>query len=125
MGAVVAVFFMAAARYIFSQPHDGAAFFTRPFYDPKAWEIKAVLGATSIAVLSYIGFDGISTLSEEAENPRRNILLATVLTCFVIGILSAAEVYVAQLLWPISRPYPNVDTAYVYVAAVAWKPLLV
>ena len=42
---------------------------------------------TSIAVLTYIGFDGISTLSEEAENPRRNILLATVLTCLVIGIL--------------------------------------
>ncbi len=97
MGAVVALFFMAAARYIFGNPHDGAAFFTRPFYDPQLWNSKAVLAATSIAVLSYIGFDGISTLSEEAENPRRNILLATVLTCFVIGILSALEVYGAQL----------------------------
>jgi putrescine importer len=123
MGAVVAVFFMAAARYIFSQPHDGAAFFTRPFYDPKMWEIKAVLGATSIAVLSYIGFDGISTLSEEAENPRRNILLATVLTCFVIGILSALEVYAAQLIWPASQPFPNSDTAFTYVAGRTWAPL--
>ena len=59
--------------------------------------MKAVLGGTSIAVLTYIGFDGISTLSEEAENPRRNILLATVLTCVVIGLLSALEVYAAQL----------------------------
>lgn len=123
MGAVVAVFFMAAARYIFSQPHYGAAFFTRPFYDPKMWEIKAVLGATSIAVLSYIGFDGISTLSEEAENPRRNILLATVLTCFVIGILSALEVYAAQLIWPASQPFPNSDTAFTYVAGRTWAPL--
>ena len=41
------------------------------------WNTKAVLGGTSIAVLTYIGFDGISTLSEEAENPKRNILLAT------------------------------------------------
>jgi len=123
MGAVVAVFFMAAARYIFSNPHDGAAFFTRPFYDPQLWDSKAVLAATSIAVLSYIGFDGISTLSEEAENPRRNILLATVLTCFVIGILSALEVYGAQLLWPASQPFPNVDTAFTFVAGRAWKPL--
>src|SRR6267378_1173333 len=123
MGAVVAVFFMAAARYIFSNPHDGAAFFTRPFYDPQLWNSKAVLAATSIAVLSYIGFDGISTLSEEAENPRRNILLATVLTCFVIGILSAFEVYGAQLLWPASQPFPNVDTAFTFVAGRAWKPL--
>ena len=34
MGAVVAIFFMAAARYIFGNPHDGGSFFTRPFYDP-------------------------------------------------------------------------------------------
>ena len=124
MGIVIAMIFVAAARYLFGAPH-GAGFFTNPFYNPATWSTKAVLGGTSIAVLTYIGFDGISTLSEEAENPRRNILLATVLTCLVIGLLSAAEVYVAQLLWPISHPYPNVDTAYVYVAAVAWKPLLV
>src|SRR4030095_5298261 len=79
--------------------------------------------ATSIAVLSYIGFDGISTLSEEAENPRRNILLATVLTCFVIGILSALEVYASQLIWPASEPFPNVDTAFTFVAQRAWAPL--
>jgi len=123
MGAVIAVFFVAGARYIFGNAHDGAAFFTRPFYDPKMWDIRAVFGATSIAVLSYIGFDGISTLSEEAENPRRNILLATVLTCFTIGILSALEVYVAQLIWPASEPFPNSDTAFTFVAGRAWAPL--
>jgi len=123
MGAVVAVFFMVAVRYIAGHPHDGASFFTRPFFDPQLWNTKAVLGATSIAVLSYIGFDGISTLSEEAENPRRNILLATVMTCFVIGILSALEVYAAQLVWPASQPFPNSDTAFTFVAGRAWKPM--
>src|SRR4029079_6394509 len=123
MGVVIAIFFVAAARYIFGNAHDGAAFFTRPFYDPETWDMRAVFGATSIAVLSYIGFDGISTLSEEAENPRRNILLATVLTCFAIGILSALEVYAAQLIWPSSKPFPNSDTAFAYVAGHAWAPL--
>ncbi|HET8823753.1 MAG TPA: APC family permease [Terriglobales bacterium] len=123
MGAVIVVFFVAAARYIFGVPHDGASFFTRPFYDPKLFDFRAVLGGTSIAVLTYIGFDGISTLSEEAENPRRNILLATVLTCLVIGILSAFEVYAAQLIWPASQPFPNEDTAFVAVAQRAWPPL--
>jgi amino acid transporter len=123
MGVVIAIFFVAAARYIFGNPHDGAAFFTRPFYDPQLWNTKAVLGGTSVAVLTYIGFDGISTLSEEAENPRRNILLATVLVCVVIGILSAFQVYAAQLIWPASQPYPNVDTAFTFVAGRAWAPL--
>ncbi len=123
MGAVIVVFFVAAARYILGVPHDGAGFFTRPFYDPELFDFRAVLGGTSIAVLTYIGFDGISTLSEEAENPRRNILLATVLTCLVIGILSAFEVYAAQLIWPASQPFPNEDTAFVAVAQRAWPPL--
>jgi putrescine importer len=120
---VIIVFFVAAARYVFGHPHDEAGFFTRPFYDPKMWSTKAVLGGTSIAVLTYIGFDGISTLSEEAENPRRNILLATVLTCVVIGTLSAIEVYAAQLVWPASEAFPNVETAFVHVAARAYRPL--
>jgi amino acid transporter len=123
MGVVIAVFFVAAARYILGHPHDGVGFFTRPFYDPALFDLRAVLGGTSIAVLTYIGFDGISTLSEEAENPRRNILLATVLTCVVIGLLSAVEVYAAQLIWPASEPFPNVDTAFVHAAGRAWSPL--
>ena len=123
MGVVIAIFFVSAARFIFGHPHGGAAFFTRPFYDPATFNAGAVLGGTSIAVLTYIGFDGISTLSEEAENPRRNILLATVLTCVAIGILSAFEVYAAQLAWPASQPFPDETTAFVYAAGRTWAPL--
>ncbi len=122
MGVVIAIFFVAAARYVFKVPHD-AGFFSRPFYDPQTFNFRAVLGGTSIAVLTYIGFDGISTLSEEAENPRRNILLATVFTCLGIGILSALQVYGAQLIWPASQPFSNEDTAFVLVAQRAWPPL--
>jgi amino acid transporter len=122
MGLVVVGIFIAGARYIFGVPHDGG-YFTRPFYDPMTFSLRGLFGCTSIAVLTYIGFDGISTLSEEAENPRRNILLATVLTCLVIGVLSAFEVYVAQLIWPASQPFPDINTAYSYVAGRSWTPL--
>ena len=109
-------------------PHDGVAFFSRPFYDPQTFSTTAVLGGTSLAVLTYIGFDGISTLSEEAENPRRNILLATVLVCLITGVLASVEVYAAQLVWPGTQPFPDVDTAFVHVAgraAGAWLFLLI
>jgi len=119
MGVVIVVFLAAAARYVFRTPHDGFAFFTRPFYDPRTFSTSAVLGGTSLAVLTYIGFDGISTLSEEAENPRRNILLATVLVCLITGVLASVEAYSAQLVWPSSLPFPDVDTAYVSVAGRA------
>ena len=60
--------------------------------------MNRVFHGTSVAVLTYIGFDGISTLSEEVDNPKRNIFLATVLVCLITGVLAAAEVYGAQLL---------------------------
>ena len=122
MGIVIAIFFACAARFLFGAAH-GAGFFTRPFYDPATFSARAVLGCTSIAVLTYIGFDGISTLSEEARNPRRDILLATVLTCVVIGVLSALQVFAAQLVWPASQPFPDETTAFVYAAGRAWGPL--
>src|SRR5881396_1041633 len=123
MGVVILIFLAAAARYVMKIPHDGAAFFTRPFYDPQTFSLPAVLGGTSLAVLTYIGFDGISTLSEEAENPKRNILLATVLVCLITGVLASIEVYTAQLVWPSSEPFPDVDTAYVHVAGRLWPAL--
>ena len=55
-------------------------------------------------MLTYIGFDAISTFSEEVENPRRNIMLATVLVCLITGLLSGLEVYAAQLIWG-SKPF--------------------
>jgi len=124
MGVVILIFLCAAARYVLKIPHDGLAFFTRPFYDKQTFSVPAVLGGTSLAVLTYIGFDGISTLSEEAENPKRDILLATVLVCLITGVLASVEVYAAQLVWPPAQPFPDVDTAYVSVAGRAAGPWL-
>lgn len=69
MAIVIAIFFAFAARYMVGHPHNGIASFTLPFYDSASFKTSAVLGGTSIAVLTYIDFDGITTLSEEAENP--------------------------------------------------------
>ncbi len=114
MGAVIVAVLVAAVRYVLNLPAYPAGFFTRPFYDPATFDAKALFTGTSIAVLTYIGFDGISTLSEEVENPRRNVLLATVLTCLVTGVLAAVQVYAGQIVWP-ELQYPDVDTAFVHV----------
>jgi len=98
MGAVILAFFWYTVRYIFHLPQYPEAFFLRPFYNPQTFTVNRVFHGTSVAVLTYIGFDGISTLSEEVENPKKNIFIATVLVCVITGFLAAAEVYGAQLL---------------------------
>lgn len=126
MTIVVVLFLGEGIRYILHTIHPTPATLLLPFYDPASFHISSLFRGTSVAVLTYIGFDGISTMAEEVENPRRNILLATVLTCLVIGILSAVEVYVAQLAWPYRQPFPEqiVDTAFVHVALRVGGPFL-
>ena len=115
MLAVVAGFLGMAVKRLFHVPTS----FLAPFYDPRTWSTGIILRGTSLAVLTYIGFDGISTLSEEVENPRRNILLGTVLVCLITGILSSIEVYFGQLVWPVGQAFRDPDTAFVEVAGLA------
>ena len=117
MSIVVVIFFAFVIRFIWGVDHYGAGFFTQPFYNPETFSFRGVFRGTAIAVLTYIGFDAISTLSEEVENPRRNVMLATVLVCVITGVLSSLEVYAAQLVWG-SKPFPPemVESAFPLVA---------
>jgi amino acid transporter len=124
MGLVILWMLYASARHVLALPALPAGFFTLPFYDPARFNWGSFSTGTSLAVLTYIGFDALSTLSEEVHNPRKTILWGTVITCLLIGILSALEVYAAQLVWPVSETFPDADTAYVHVAGRAGGPWL-
>ncbi len=125
MMVVVLIFFAAVIRFVWGLQTYGAGFFTQPFYNPETFQTSRLFAGTSVAVLTYIGFDGISTLSEEAENPRRNILLATVLVCLITGVLSGLEVYGAQLVWG-SKPFPTdqVESAFALISKQAGGVIL-
>ena len=123
LSGVIVLFLGAAFYYLWQAPPTWAAL-ARPFYDPATFSLATISTGTSVVVLTYIGFDGISTLSEEAQNPRRNILLATVWTCLLTGVLASVEVYAAQLIWPDWAHYPDVDTAFVHVAGKAGGVIL-
>jgi putrescine importer len=124
MVIVVVLFLACVTRTLWHVEHD-PGFFTRPFYDPRTFHPSSIFAGTSVAVLTYIGFDAVSTLSEEAENPRRNILLATVLVCVITGLLSGVEVYAAQLVWG-SKPFPSdqVESSFALIARQAGGAVL-
>ena len=111
-GGVAAAFVMLAIRYLFHHQGWSGVFSTEPFYDPKTFNAHTVWTATSYAALTYIGFDGVTTLTEEVTNPKRNVLLATVLVCLFAGGVSALEVYLGQLVWPNWRSFSNLETAF-------------
>ena len=118
LGVVILLFFGAAIRYLMINKPGSVGAWTKPFYNPQTFSFSAVSTGASLAVLTYIGFDGISTLSEEVHNPRKNILRATVLVCLITGLLASLQVYFAQMVWP-ETTFPDQDTAFVYVAGKA------
>jgi putrescine importer len=115
MGASLVWFILLAVRALWLGIGEGHLLSTKPFFNSQTFSFSEVMGATSLAVLSFIGFDGVTTLAEDAKNPRRDIGFATVLVCFVAGGLFVLESYLAQLVWPDYSAFSPVETAFMDV----------
>lgn len=117
MCIVIGIFIVLAVKYIFHQFGWQGLFSYKPFYNPETFNVGAVMTATSFAALTYIGFDGVTTLAEDVKNPKRNMLLAPVLVCLFTGLFSGLQIYLAQQVWPDYNSFPNVETAFYDVSA--------
>jgi amino acid transporter len=87
----------------------------KPIYDPGVFSWSTVAGATSIAVLSFLGFDGISTLAEESRGNASAVGRATVLSLILVGALFMLQTWIATDLARGMR-FASSDTAFYEVA---------
>ena len=94
-----------------------------PIYDPPVFSIRMVAGATSIAVLSFLGFDGISTLAEESRANQNAVGRATILSLLLIGVLFMLQTWVATDLAAGMR-FSSPATAFYDIAQLAGGPWL-
>lgn len=117
MSIVVVFFVVLATRFLFRGQGWSGLFSIQPFYNPATFNSHRVLTATSFAALTYIGFDGVTTLAEDVENPKRNVLLAVVLTCLFAGVVSCFESYLGARVWPDWRSFPNLETAFMDICS--------
>jgi putrescine importer len=124
MCVVIGIFMILAVRYLFHLQGWGGVLSTQPFYDPKTFDIRVIWTATSYAALTYIGFDGVTTLAEDVVNPKRNVMLATVSVCLFTGIVGGLEIYLGQRVWPDYTTFHNTETAFMDVTSRVGGPLL-
>jgi putrescine importer len=111
--AISIVWFLVAAVWALTHGVGrGTLVSLEPFYSPQSFSLKAVMVATPVAVLSFLGFDGISTLAEDAKEPEKNIARATILVCFIAGALFILQTYLGQLIWPDYTMFSPVETAF-------------
>ncbi len=124
MTAVIVAFVVMSVRFLYARSGWHGVLSLHAIYNPATFDWHLVMTATSLAALTYIGFDGVTTLAEDVENPRRTVPLATVLVCLLTGIFSALEVYLGQLVWPDYHSFPNLETAFLDVTRVVGGELL-
>jgi amino acid transporter len=117
MSVVVVFFVVLAIKFLYGGQGWAGLFSLQPLYDPKTFNAHKILTATSFAALTYIGFDGVTTLAEDVENPKRNVLLAVVLTCVFAGVCSGIEAYLGARVWPDWRSFPNLETAFMDICS--------
>ena len=112
MFLVIAIFLVDAVRYLWLKQGVAGLLSTEPFYNPRTFDLRAIGTATSLAALTYIGFDGITTLAEDVKEPKRTVPIAVVLVCLLIGLCVGAQVYLAQRAWPDYTTFKDPDTAF-------------
>jgi amino acid transporter len=78
----------------------GTGDFWSPLFDGDTFSVGLIFGAVSLAALSFLGFDAISTLSEENREAGHQVARATVASLFVVAVLFVVQTWVAALLMP-------------------------
>ena len=94
---VLLVVTMTATFIALSHHVNGAHLSLRPFYQAGALTPSLIFGALSLAVLSFLGFDAISTLSEESRGGSRAIARATLLSLCLAAFLFVFQTYFLSL----------------------------
>ena len=115
MSVVIGLFLVCAVEYLVRRNGFAGLLATQPFYDHTTFQWRAIGTATSFAALTYIGFDGVTTLAEDVENPRRNMSIAVVSVCAFTTVFSGLLIYLAQLTWPDYGSFHNMEMAFMDV----------
>ena len=89
---IILVFFIAVALVNFG---------TGNFHNFAPTGVDGITSASAIIFFAYIGFDAVSTGSEEAKNPAKDLPLAIIgslLICTVFYVLTAVGALVVNLI---------------------------
>jgi putrescine importer len=120
-----AILFVVLAVHLVVGAHGwGGLVVPHAIYDPATFKLRPMMLGAGIATLSYIGFDAVSTLAEDVENPEKNIAIATVSVCIIQALFCVVQVYLAEIVWPNYHTFPSVDTAILDIGKVLGGPVM-
>ncbi|MEM7444408.1 MAG: APC family permease [Pseudomonadota bacterium] len=96
---VVAFFIFLCGRYVVAAVGPGGLISAEPFFQADV-PMTAALSGAAIAAYSFLGFDAVTTLTEETKDPARTMPRAIITIAFVGGAVFILAAYFAQLVHP-------------------------
>lgn len=96
--AFVVIFVVIAVTALNAGTIPGAEFTIAPVWDAEKVNPALIATALSIAVLSFLGFDGISTMAEESTGNRSSAGRAMVIALLVVAVLFVTQTWFASAL---------------------------
>ncbi|WP_152222253.1 APC family permease [Pseudomonas sp. SCB32] len=120
----VFVWFVTLGLYMVFGGHLGQPSIA-PLYNAETFSPGLIMSAVSIAALSFLGFDAISTLAEENSGKPSDVGKATITVLFLMGALFIIQTWVAGMAWPdFGALAQDKDNAFYTIAyAVGGTPL--
>jgi amino acid transporter len=94
----VVIFAVIAVRAINGDTLPNVGWSTTPIWNSEVVSAPLIAAALSIAVLSFLGFDGISTLAEESTGEKNPAGRAMVVSLFIVAFLFITQTWWASLL---------------------------
>jgi putrescine importer len=73
--------------------------------------ISSIAAGAAILALAFLGFDAVSTLSEEAKDARKSIPRAILICTLIGGLLFIVTAYIAGLVFPDFQNFTDTDSA--------------
>lgn len=115
----LAVFAVLGVHWIMTDP-SSKGFSLNPVFNASTFDPNLVMSAVSLGVLSFLGFDGIATLAEEAKDARRGPGRAMMVSLAIVGTLFAVQTYIAGCISPDGAAFAHdTDNAFYIVAGIA------
>ncbi|MFE7752802.1 APC family permease [Streptomyces sp. NPDC057428] len=101
MEIVVLLVFVVSAVVVLVRDGAQRGWLT-PLTGDGGFSTTAILGAVSVAVLSYLGFDAIASFAEEVTGGSAKVARAVLFCLVLAGVLFIVQTYLAGLLEPVS-----------------------
>ncbi|MEV6598824.1 APC family permease [Actinoplanes sp. NPDC051346] len=98
IGQLVILAIYVASALVAVAMGRGRGFSWEPIYTSGHFQLGVLAAAASVATLSFLGFDALSTLAEDAKGGARQVSRAMIAALGVTGLVFIAQTFLAALL---------------------------